>query len=61
MVTDSFTIVLMPLQEMCFTFWPLKRSEPKEFSDITVCLEEKEEQDNYNKYHLTVTITVRTS
>ena len=44
---------------MCSTFWPLKRSEPKEFNNITVCLEETDEQESYNTYRLIVTLTVR--
>ena len=42
-------------------FWPLKTSEPKEFDYIKICLEEKEEQDYYNKYQMTVSCTVRIS
>ena len=34
-------------------------SEPKVFANIKVCLEEKEEQDHYNKYQMTVSYTVR--
>ena len=61
MISGYSFLTSLHCQKTCSTFWPLKMSEPKVFTNIKVCLEEKEEQSHYNKYHMAVSFTVRSS